>query len=195
MGRKMTAFVLVFIFTAMTAFPQSGGPYPDKPTRFSLTLGGGWTHYFDNLDNGNQNLSKDFAGYSFLFFWEPEYRLSLGVETGYYTLFKLQSKANSTLKGDISRQVIPMLMLVRMRIVDDFYLSTGFGFARLTNSATENGQKIVTNTLSLSNYQLSASYIYPLSTHWQLGGEFKMYDFGAYDDWMYSVQLLCSFRF
>jgi hypothetical protein len=195
MGRIKTAFVLVLCFTALAAFSQQDGPHAVKSARFTLTAGTGWTHYIDNLDNGNQNISKDFAGFSFRFFWEPEYRLSLGAETGFYTLFKVKSQSVAGESGNISRRIIPMLLLVRMRIIDNFYLGTGFGFARLTNTATGTGQKIVTNTMSLSNYQFSVSWIYPLSSRWQLGGEAKLYNFGAYNDWMYSVQALCAWRF
>lgn len=181
---------MVFLLIALAAFSQLQETATTKPVRFSLSLGTGWTHYIDNLEYGNQNISKDFAGFSFRFYWEPEYRLSLGAETGSYTMFKYSGPS-----GDVTRKVIPMLLLVRMRIVDHFYLGTGFGLASLTNTSTYPGQKIVTNTMSLSNYQFSASYIYPLGTRWQLGGEAKVYDFGAYNDWMYSLQVFWAYRF
>lgn len=195
MSRKYIAFVLVFLLTTIAAFPQPKDPALAKPFHYSLTLGSGWTHYFDNLDYGNQGLSKDFAGYSFRFLWEPEYRLSLGAETGIYTMFKIKSKSGAATPGDITRRVTPVFLLARMRIFDHFYLGTGFGLAFLTNSTNTDHQKIVTNTLSLSNYLFSASYIYPIGNRWQLGGEVKVFDFGAYNDWMYSLQVFGAFRF
>jgi len=195
MGRKNIAFVLVFLLTTLAAFPQQKDTALAKPTHFSITLGACLTHYLDNLDYGNQNLSKDFAGFSFRILWEPEYRLSLGAETGSYTMFKVKSPPGSATTGDITRRVTPIFLLVRMRIVDYIYLSTGFGLAFLTNTSNDADQKIVTNTTSLSNYLFSASYIYPLSTHWQLGVEAKVFDFGAYKDWMNSLQVIGAFRF
>ena len=195
MGRKNIAFVLVFLFTARAAFPQQKDTTLVKPVRFSFTLGTGLTHYVDNLDYGNQNMSNDFAGFSFRFLWEPEYRLSLGAETGSYTMFKVKSSPGSAATGDVTRRVTPMFLLARMRIVDNFYLGTGFGLAFLTNTTNAADQKIVTNTTSLSNYQFSASYIYPINTHWQLGGEAKVFDFGAYNDWMYSLQVFGAYKF
>jgi hypothetical protein len=195
MGRKVFSVVLVLTLTAMAAFSQQDEPSPAKPVRFSIALGSGWTHYHDNMQYGNQNLRKDFAGFSLRFFWEPEYRLSLGVETGSYTLFKAKSQSVTNATGDITRRVIPMFFLVRMRIIDNFYLGTGFGFASLSNTSTGTKQKIVTRTMSLSNYQFSASYIYPLSARWLLGGEAKLYNFGAYNDWMYALQVFCAYKF
>ena len=195
MGRKNIAFILIFLLIALVAFPQQQDTALTKPPHFSLTLGTGLTHYIDNLDYGNQNLSKNFAGFSFRVLWEPEYRLSLGAETGSYTMFKVKSPPGSAATGDITRRVTPVFLLVRMRIVDYIYFSTGFGLAFLTNTSNDADQNIVTNTTSLSNYLFSASYIYPLSTHWQLGVEAKVSDFGAYKDWMNSLQIFGSFRF
>ena len=90
--------------------------------------------------------------------------------------------------------MIPLLLLVRMRIVDNFYLGAGVGLALITNKAAGANQKIVTKTTSLSNYEVSGSYIVPLSKHWQVGGELKMFNFGNLDDWMYSIQALCAVR-
>ena len=194
MSRKYIAFVLVFLLTAMAAFPQQKEPALAKPFHYSVTLGTGWTHYIDNLEYGNEDLGNDFAGYSFRFLWEPEYRLSLGAETGIYTLFKVKSKS-AAIPGDITRRITPVFLLARMRIFDHFYLGTGFGLAFLTNSTTTNHQKIVTNTTSLSNYLFSASYICPISPRWQLGGEVKVFNFGAYNDWVYSLQVFGAFRF
>ena len=195
MGKRKIAIVLVFLLISLAVFPQQKDSVVTRPVRFSLSLGTGWTHYIDNLDYGNKYLNKDFAGFSFRFLWEPEYRLSLGAETGSYTMFKVKNPTGTVASGDITRKVTPILFIVRMRIVDHFYLGTGFGLAFLTNTSNYAGQKIVTNTTSLSNYQFSASYIYPLSTHWQLGCETKLFDFGAYNDWMYSLQAFCAYRF
>ena len=195
MGRKNIAFVLVFLLTALSAFPQHQDSALAKPLHFSFTVGACLTHYIDNLDYGNQNLSKNFAGISFRFLWEPEYRLSLGAETGIYTMFKVKSPPGSATTGDITRRITPMFLLVRMRVVDYIYLSTGFGLAFLTNTSNDMDQKIVTKTTSLSNYLFSATYIYPISKHWQLGVEAKLFDFGAYKDWMNSLQVIGAFRF
>ena len=194
-GKNIGFIILVFLFTTLAAFPQQKDTVVTKPPYFSLTLGTGLTHYIDNLDYGNQNLSKNFAGFSFRFLWEPEYWLSLGAETGSYTMFKVKSPPGSSTTGDVTRRVTPMILLVRMHIIDYIYLSTGFGLAFLTNISNDEAQKIVTNTTSLSNYLFSASYIYPLSKHWQLGVEAKVFDFGAYNDWMNSLQVFGTLRF
>ena len=195
MGKRKIILVLVFLLATLGLFSQEKDQAGEKQPHFSLAVGTGWTHYIDNLDYGNKNLTQDFAGFNFRFYWEPEYRLSLGAETGSYTMFRANSQPGSSKTGEITRKVTPFFLLVRMRIVDQFYLGTGFGFASLNNTTTYADQEITTKTTSLSNYQFSASYIYPLKKHWQLGGEAKLYNFGAYNDWMYTLQVFCAWRF
>jgi hypothetical protein len=195
MRRITITFILVLFLVVPEVFAQQQGATTGKLSHYSISAGTGWTHYIDNLEYGNKNLSQDFAGFNLRFYWEPEYRLSLGAETGYYNLFRAKAQPGSSINGDITRHVVPFFLLVRMRIIDRFYLGTGFGFAGLTNTASYNGQTIKTTATSLSNYQFSASYIYPLSHRWQLGGEAKVYSFGAYNDWMYSFQVFCAYRF
>jgi hypothetical protein len=194
MGRIKTGLTLVLIFFTLGVYSQKKDSVKVHLNHYTLTVGAGWTHYINNLEYGDQGIRKDFAGLSFKFFWEPEYRLSLGLETGYYKLFKISGQVNADTSYQIDRTVVPMLLLVRMRIVDNVYLGAGLGLAFVTNKVAGAGQEIVTKTTSLSNFELSGSYIYPLSKHWQVGGEFKTFSFGSLEDWMYSVQALCVVR-
>jgi hypothetical protein len=194
MGRIKTGFTLVLIFFTLVVFSQQKDSVKVRMNHYTLTIGAGWTHYINNLENGDQKIQNNFAGVSFKFFWEPEHRLSLGLESGYYKLFKVTNQINTDTSVQIDRAVVPLLLLVRMRIVDNVYLGAGMGIAIITNTASGVSQKIVTKTNSLSNFELSGSYIYPLSKHWRIGGEFKGFHFGSLNDWMYSVQALCAFR-
>jgi hypothetical protein len=194
MGRIKTGFTLVLIFFTLVVFSQQKDSVKVRLNHYTFTIGAGWTHYINNLENGDQKIQNNFAGVSFKFFWEPEHRLSLGLESGYYKLFKVTNQINADTSVQIDRAVVPLLLLVRMRIVDNVYLGAGMGIAIITNTASGVSQKIVTKTNSLSNFELSGSYIYPLSKHWRVGGEFKGFHFGSLNDWMYSIQAICAFR-
>jgi hypothetical protein len=184
---------LAILFTAVQA--QKKDSLKVKQNHYTLTIGAGWTHYYNNLENGDQKIYQDYPGFSFRFFWEPEHRLSLGLESGYYKLFRVKNQVGSDIEVKVDRVVVPLLLLVRMRIIDNVYLTAGTGLAIITNKASGPNSSVKTKVWSLSNYQFSGSYIYPLSSRWRVGGEFKVYNFGSLDDWMYSVQALCAFRF
>ena len=195
MRRKRNVLALILVLIPLLAFTQQNDSLNGKLAHYSLSIGTGWTHYFNNLEYGDENILTDFGGVSFRFFWEPEYRLSLGLESGYYKLFNVKGQLTPDISLESDRSVIPVLLLVRMRIVNYFYLGTGFGPALITNKSSGESQQVITKTWSVSDYQLSASYIYSLNTHLRLGGEMKLYYYGSLNDWMYSLQLLCAIRF
>jgi hypothetical protein len=194
MGRKTTGIALVILIISIQGFSQHLDSVKVRINHYSLTIGTGWTHYYNNLQNGDQNLRQDFAGVSLKFYWEPQYRLSLGLETGYYKLFKSTNQVGEDTALVANRSVVPLMLLVRMRIVDHFYLTAGMGLAIIYSNVSVLSDKINTKILSLSNYEFAASYLYPLSKHWQVGGEVKVYNFGKYEDWMYGIHALCAFR-
>ncbi len=194
MGRKIILSVIVLVFLEVAAFSQKNDSVKVRLNHYSLTLGIGWSHYYDNLEYGDKNISQDFAGLSVKFFWEPEHRLSLGLESGYYHLFKVKYQLTNDASAEVNRSVVPFLLLVRMRIVDHFYLGTGMGLAVINNKVSGGNSEILTKTWSLSNYEFSGSYVYPLKRHLNVGGEFKVFNFGNLNDWIYSLQVVCAIK-
>jgi hypothetical protein len=161
---------------------------------YSLTVGAGWVHFINNLEIGKDAADINSLGVSLKFFWEPEHLLSLGLETGFYRLYSLKSKSYTDLTGQASMSAMPFFLNIRMRVVDNFYLTAGAGLTLMFNKVTGIGDKVTATILSMSNYQLSGSYLYPLSKHWLVGGEFKVLYFGKANDWLYSVQAVCAFK-
>jgi hypothetical protein len=195
MAKKRTVSIFILVLLPLVAFPQRNDSLDVHLTHYSIAIGAGWTHYYNNLQYGDKNISKDFPGISFRFYWEPEYLLSLGLETGYYKLFKTKNQLTPDIAIESERTVTPFLLLVRMRIIKNFYLGAGFGLASITNKSSGPGMSLTTKTLSLSNYEASTSYIYPLSDKLRIGGDMKLYNFGNLNDWMYSLQATFAVRF
>ncbi|HEV8513836.1 MAG TPA: hypothetical protein VGQ59_11185, partial [Cyclobacteriaceae bacterium] len=63
---------------------QDKNAHEKKDRHFTVYGGIGPSYYFNNLVVGKQGVNE--LGYSVVgrFMWEPEYFLSLGVETGYF---------------------------------------------------------------------------------------------------------------
>ena len=194
MGKIKTGLTLLLVFFNMVVFSQKNDSKKVRLNHYTFTFGAGWTHYINNLDYGVQKIQQDFIGFSGKFYWEPEHRLSLGLETGYYKLFRITDQINSDMTIKIDRVVVPALLLIRMRIVDNVYLGAGMGLAFITNKTIGPGNTITTKVTSLSNYEISGSYTYPLNKHWLVGGEVKGFHFGSLSDWIYSVQATCAFK-
>lgn len=164
----------------------------DTTLRLSAMVGTGWTHYYDNLVTGGEGLKNNFLGTSFRLMWEPEHRLSIGVETGYYKLY------TATLEPGHARSdfaVIPVLANVRMRILKEFYVTAGTGVALLKSELTTPTSSAKSQTKSYSDVQLSALYLHNLSEQFSVGGELKFLWIDKTDDFMTGLQVVARWRF
>lgn len=191
--RKITLLLIFLLFT-VPSFSQKNDSARISLNHYSLTVGFGWSHYINSLELGKDEAAINFPGVSLKFFWEPEHRLSLGLESGFYCLYRVKHENDPEAEGRVTMSVVPLLLTVRMRIVDHFYLTAGAGLAAMFNKVSGVGQTINSTVWSLSNYQFSGSYLYPLNKHWIVGGELKVFNFGKADDWMYSLQACCAIR-
>jgi hypothetical protein len=194
MARRQLIIFLLILSAATVGQAAKKDSTKVSLNHYSLTVGIGWSHYINTLEIGKDEATTNSLGVSLKFFWEPEHRLSLGLESGFYRLYSVRSKTYTDLTGQASMSAIPLLLTIRMRIIDNFYLSAGAGLALMFNKVTGIDNKVTSTILSLSNYQFSGSYIYPLSRHWLVGGEFKVLNFGKAADWMYTVQAVCAFK-
>jgi hypothetical protein len=186
--------LLVLLMLTSVAFSARKDSTKVSLNHYSLHIGVGWAHCINSLEIGKDDASVNSAGVSLKFFWEPEHRLSLGLETGYYRLYKVRSKTYTDLSGQATMSAIPLLLTIRMRVVDYFYLSAGAGLAVMLNKVTGIDDQVNSNILSLSNFQFSGSYLYPLSKHWQVGGEAKVLSYGKTADLMYTIQAVCALK-
>jgi hypothetical protein len=194
MAKRQVFFIILSLFLSAPAFSQKADSLKIKRNYYSLAIGAGWAHYINSLEIGKDEATINSVGISLKFYWEPEHRLSLGLESGFYRLYKVRSKTYTDIQGQATMSAMPLLLVVRMRILDHFYLSAGGGLALMFNKVTGIDNQINSNILSMSNYQFSGSYLYPLSKHWQVGGEFKVLNFGKASDWMYTLQAVCAVR-
>lgn len=194
MIKKLLILCWLVLFFIPVLFSQDNMGKKVKLNHYSLAIGLGWTHYINTLQIGGDEAATNSLGLSMRFFWEPEHRLSLGLETGFYRLYNVKSKTYTDLTGQATMSAVPLLLVVRMRVVDRFYLSAGAGLAAMFNKVIGIDNKVTSTIISFSNYQFSASYIYPLTKHWQVGGEFKFLNYGKTADWMYTLQAFCAVR-
>jgi len=191
-------FVLIFmiLFGITSAYSQEKKDTIVKKrlNYYSLTIGTGWSHYINSMELGKENAKEDFIDLSLRFLWEPEHRLSLGLETGYYRIFSVKSDSTNEMAGEAKLYALPLLLVVRMRIVDHFYLSVAPGMALLFSKVDAAGNKSSSMILSAANFEATASYIYPLGKRFSVGGELRFFSIGKTNDFLYSVNAVCAVK-
>jgi hypothetical protein len=191
--KRILIFCLLCFFS-IVVFSQS---IQKRTTRFSVNGGIGWNHYINTLEIGSSNAKGDHIGFSFRVLWEPEHRLALGLESGYYTFYTLSKTAtiNSPGSGESSFTVIPLLLHFRMRVTKQFYLTGGTGASIISSTTTVLKSTSESSQVSLADFQLSALYLYPINRKWSVGGEAKFLNIAKTEDFALSLQGLFSYKF
>lgn len=184
----------LFISTILLASVGSTlGQKMDTTLRLSVQVGTGWTHYYNNLVIGHNSAKNNFLGGSLRIMWEPEHRLSIGMETGYYKLYSVTLQPGDG--GNAGLAVIPLMANIRMRIVKGFYLTGGTGIAFLKSEVNSPGGNSKSTVISYANVQLSGLYLHRITEQFSIGGELKFLWVDKTNDSIHSLQAVASYRF
>ncbi len=163
----------------MTASMATYSQSQDKSRSIKLTMGGGIGHFFNTfsnvLDEDVRNERPSFCG---KLLWQPEYRLSIGIESGYYFMYsttRIQTNIGSE-KLTSKLKVVPIFLSLSMNVVNHLDINFGTGWADMiytVNPAQSKADKVVGTAYSMSNYTTGFTYSYQLGKKFTLGSEFK----------------------
>jgi hypothetical protein len=188
---RSAIFILVLLIAPILGFGQE-----QKPNNWSVGAGVGWFHYINTLDIGADLAKTNQVGYTFRFMWEPEHRLSMGLESGYYTIYSMERGPSASGPGGNAKlTAIPLLLSFRIRVLPDFYLTGGPGMAIMYSNVTVLSKTAESSFLSMANFHASVMYRKKLSDRFDLGGEVKFLNFGKTEDYGYSIQVVGSYHF
>jgi hypothetical protein len=195
----MKTFLAIILFCSFSHFmiAQKNWNTRDSVARgVSITIGNGMSHYVNTLNNdiNRTTLKQNFHCYSFRFMWEPEYRLSLGIETGYYKVYEIQRADNSDINR-ASLSVVPILFRVQMRFFKRFYASAATGVSFHQASINLTGNRSDSETMGFSNLQFSLGYIYPITKQFGLGLETKFLSENKTEDMVLMAEVVARYQF
>lgn len=165
----LVALTLCFISFQMNAQMDSTMKH-----RFTVYAGVGPNYYFNNLVIA-KNLVNE-LNYSFVgrIMWEPEHRLSLGIETGYYRLYTLNF--NGPAQSRVVNSAVPIQLVIGMRIHKWFYSNLSMGLSILTNDVTTNFTgDFDAKAVSAADFTLTLGYKKMLGERFSLGAETKVF--------------------
>ena len=190
---------LIALITGLSLFQLQG---QDKPLfrSLKLTLGGGYGNYFNTfknvLDEDVKNLNPSFFG---RLTWEPEHRLKIGFESGYYMIYSTSrlEVGNTSRKLTTNMSAVPLFLVFGMKLTDhlDFDFSTGgaiINYNILTNNSKKNTVK--GSTLSLADFAAGITWHIPLGKRFEIGSELKYMYLGKTADNHLSAFIDLSYR-
>lgn len=192
MSLRLTILLFVCFLTASQATAQDS-----KPNNWSVGGGLGWFHYVNTLELGAGLVKPNQLGYTFRFMWEPEHRLAMGIESGYYTLYTIDKEAttSSPVAGKASLTAIPISVTFRMRLFPNVFISGGTGITMMNSEATALGNTSKSSFTSLSNMHFAAMYRKKINERFDIGAEGKFLYFGKTEDYGFSVQVVGAYHF
>lgn len=162
----------------------------------SIYVSTGISHYINTLqiDPSRVGLKQNFSCSSFKFMWEPEHRLSLGVETGYYKVYEVQLVEGKD-TNTASLSVIPILFCVQMRILKRFFASVSTGISIHHSEVNYLNNHAESQTMAFSNLMFSTGYIYPVTKQFGLGLKAQFLSENKTEDGILSLQAVVRYQF
>jgi hypothetical protein len=158
MRLKKIAFLLSFCFIAIYSFAQNSEGYTGKYRPFSIYVGAGPSVFINNLVVSKNDVNAFQYAFSARFMWEPRNSfVSLGIETGYYKLYTV----NSTYpKAEVANSAIPILFDVSMKFGKQFYgnFSMGQSVTKSKVTNTDSAYDFNSSTWSFSDFSASVGY-------------------------------------
>jgi hypothetical protein len=120
--KVLTAVLLCFVSLQASAQMDSTMKH-----RFTVYGGFGPNYYFNNLVIAKNSVNE--FNYSFVgrIMWEPEHRLSVGIETGYYRLYTVNF--NGPQHSKVVNSAVPIQVVIGMRIHKVFYTNLSMGLS------------------------------------------------------------------
>jgi hypothetical protein len=162
-------FILLLLILSGLSFSQDKSEY-----YVAAEMGAGLTGFVSTLEM--RGLTKYGLSSSVAVYWHPEHLLEAGIETGYHFLYSYNEKNKITAFGltdaSASYYSIPVILLFRMRIFDNFRLQAGSGISWFFNRGEAFNQEFSSRLISIVDF-IGISYNYPVDKNFFLGGSFK----------------------
>lgn len=182
--------LLICIFS-IDAIAQSASDESKKNRHFVFYGGIGPNFYFNNLVLGKNEVNA--FNYSFVgrIMWEPEYRLSIGLESGYNRLYTIH-----TTDVHIINSSVPIQVVVSMKFLKTFYGNFSYGRSILVNKVSSNNYgNFDATAVSLADVTLTVGYKRKLNERISLGAETKFYHASKANDENLALVFMCAYQF
>jgi hypothetical protein len=187
--RKILIAVIVI---SSVMLPQQN----EKTYSVSTELGVGYSRYFTTMDYTDLN-KNGFSG-TVKVMWNPEYLLSIGLETGYQYLYSLDVSNYDTEFGNTnvkaSMYTVPIFIVFAMKVFPNVKLTAGSGAYLLFNSGEAFGDALSSNQISIGAH-VGISYTYPINNSMAIGGELLYSYFSKLQDQTVAIQFLFVYKF
>lgn len=169
---------------------------PKKIRNYALVLyaGGGVATYTSAIINQGLQVSnkRTYPDATIRVMWHPNYRLKLGLETGYTNFYSYTIKNGNT-TGKVTLSAVPILVVWSIPIIKRVNLFAGFGSYYLTTHLNYLG-KVRSGNFSLGS-NIALNYVQPITKKIGIATEFKWVNAFQTKDNQVGVQVHLVWKF
>jgi len=194
---KKPFFILFGCFVGHFSIAQKTWDTRDSVARgLSIVVASGISHYINTLqlNQSKASIKQNFSCSSMRIMWEPEHRLSLGIEAGHYKVYEVQLVEKNSI-NTASLSITPILFCVQMRIFRRFYVSAATGVSIHQADINLLGNQSSSQAWAFSNLKFSVGYIYPVTKKFGLGLQVQLLSENKTEDMVASVQAVARYQF
>lgn len=170
------SFSILFCLFSLNILAQKDNPVQVKKQRFSLYGGVGPNYYFNNLviaKNYVQPWNYTLVG---RLMWEPEYFLSLGIESGYYQLYTVNYTEPFLGHAQVTNAAIPVQLVVSMKFLSNYFADLSIGQTNLLYKFSKPDMNSFESTSwSLADFGITLGYKYHIKKKVSVGVETKFF--------------------
>jgi hypothetical protein len=138
-----------------------------------MQLGAGISYFSTRVgvaEDAETKVDRTGIAGTFRLMWQPDHLVSMGVESGYVTLYSY-SISNGSTKGNLSISAIPLLVEFSMPVLKHVLLHGGAGSYILTTHLDYAGK--VTSRAHSLGWMAAASYMHRMSEKISFAAELK----------------------
>jgi hypothetical protein len=128
--------------------------------------------------------------------WEPQHSfVALGIETGYYRLYSVKSRAPQP-KADITNSSVPIMFDISMKFSKKFYANWGMGQSITFNkvSNTDSSFNYNANTWSFSDFTATFGYRFKQRRNISYAAELKGFYSSKYQNATIALLFIVGFK-
>jgi len=194
----MTARIIIIatliILCSADLFAQTNSAPVTKKRRFAVYAGIGPNYYFNNLVVGKSLVNELNYSFSARLMWEPEHILSVGIETGYYRLYSLNTPEPT--HAHIANSAIPIQLVLSMKFLKNYYFNFSMGQSILLNKVNSQSYgNFDASTWSLADFSGTLGYRHRFKSRISVGGEAKFFYSTGFVDRNIALLLVGGYKF
>jgi len=187
---KTFSLISVLLLFSLTAMSQQ----MRRVSGISIYATAGPNYFLNNFQEFRKKVNTINYNVSVRVMWEPGYKVSLGLKTGYYKIYTV-SFAGARANANFDLSAIPIQLFVQTKIAKNFYAFYGMGPTVCFNTMqASNGETINATFTSFADMSAGFGYQKSINKKLLLGTELEYFHSSKSAENILTLALVAGWR-